>query len=94
MSIHFISQIEDKVAGIDRKVLEGENHSLLIERAAAVTNSELLGKASLGDVHACVRRKHYDEAVTALGSAIDEKAASQSLHICESRVGVSYLILY
>ena len=77
------------MAGIDRKVLEGKNHSLLIEKAASVTKSELLGKASVGDVHACVRRKHYDEAVTALGSAIDEKAASRSLHLCESRVGVS-----
>ena len=83
-----ILQIQNTVAGIDRKVHEGKNHSLLLEKAAAAIKSELLSKASLNDVHACVRRKHYDEAVTTLGSAIDEKAASESLHHCESRVGV------
>ena len=48
-------------------------------------NTKIQGKASLSD---SVRRVHYDEAVTALGAAIDDKATADSMRLCADRMKV------
>ena len=48
-------------------------------------NTKIQGKASLSD---SVRRVHYDEAVTALGAAIDDKATADSMRLCAERMKV------
>ena len=65
-----------------------KQHTRHLEETAKITKTELSTKASVTDVHACVRRRHYDEAVTALGAAIDEKAPMLNLRTCETRVEV------
>ena len=84
----FDEQIERKVADVNLEVLEGREHTRLLQQLSSNTATELQGKASLLDVHACVIRKHYDEAVTALGAAIDDKASVGNLHSCVSGLEV------
>ena len=40
---------------------------------------ELRGKANTGDVRACVLRTHIQQAITALGQALDTKASDASV---------------
>lgn len=70
------------------QMIEGREHTKLLQQLASNATSELKSKASVLDVDACVIRRHYDEAVTALGAAIDEKASLDNLWACESRLEV------
>lgn len=53
-------------------------------------NTKIQGKASISE---CVRRVHYDEAVTALGAAIDDKASSDDVRVCVGRMKVRNVML-
>ena len=76
------------MADVNLQVLEGREHTRLLQQLSSNSAKELQGKASLSDVHSCVIRKHYDEAVTALGAAIDDKASVGSLQSCASGLEV------
>lgn len=61
------------------------NFTEILKDLTVSMNTKIQGKASLLD---SVRRAHYDEAVTALGAAIDEKATIDSMRLCVGRMKV------
>jgi hypothetical protein len=81
-----LNLLTSQVLEVNVKILEGKEHSVEIKKIATETVIEMTNKANVQDVRACVIRKHYDQAVTALGAAIDDKARQEHLQICEARV--------
>lgn len=59
-----------------------------LQKQIDATAAQLPGKATVQDVRACVLRSHYDQAVTALGSSIDTKAATTELISAAQRIQV------
>jgi hypothetical protein len=74
-----LSQTVDQVSGLLVDVNE-------INGSLEGVKKDLATKASVTDVKACVLRTHYDEAVMALGSAIDTKAFIADLERAEADI--------
>ena len=67
------------------RITEILNFTEILKDLSISMNTKIQGKASLSD---SVRRVHYDEAVTALGAAIDDKATADSMRICAEKMKV------
>eukprot|EP00596_Hydrurales_sp_CCMP1899_P008657 CAMPEP_0119049210 /NCGR_PEP_ID=MMETSP1177-20130426/63414_1 /TAXON_ID=2985 /ORGANISM="Ochromonas sp, Strain CCMP1899" /LENGTH=365 /DNA_ID=CAMNT_0007026149 /DNA_START=135 /DNA_END=1229 /DNA_ORIENTATION=+ len=66
--------------------LEAKQLSSRLKEFTTDMNSELANKASVQDMRACVIRKHYDEAVTALGDALDGKVPHRDLQLAQNQI--------
>ena len=80
----------------NNRIAEILNFTEILKDLTVSMNTKIQGKASILD---SVRRIHYDEAVTALGAAIDDKATLDSLSLCVGRMKVrvcccSIVLLY
>lgn len=69
----------------NNRLQEFVNFTEILKDMTVSMNTKIQGKASISE---CVRRVHYDEAVTALGAAIDDKASSDDVRVCVGRMKV------
>ena len=79
------SQTQSEVDEANNRIKEFVNFTEILKDMTVSMNTKIQGKASISE---CVRRVHYDEAVTALGAAIDEKASSDDVRVCVGRMKV------
>lgn len=75
------------------RVIDNKEYAEKMQQTVTQMLSAMDDKATVQDVRACVIRKHYDEAVTALGGEIDKKALQGSLQLCEVRVKVIFFFI-
>lgn len=61
-----------------------------LQERAGELGTELGTKASLHALRECVTRRHYEQAVSALGAAVEHKAAQVSLDSVQSKLQVKY----
>lgn len=59
-----------------------------LQERAVELGAELGTKASLAALRECVTRRHYEQAVSALGAAVERKAAQESLDIAQCKLQV------
>ena len=83
-----LSPLHERIHGLEREAKETHHRCSLLDQDVKTTVQQLTNKASLSDVRACVLRTHYDEAITALGNAIDQKAPTIEVSQCTDRVKV------
>jgi hypothetical protein len=69
-------------------IIINDQHIPSIKAALADVSREMDFKASVEAVNSCVRRTHYEQAITALGSAVDAKAESEQVSRLEARLRV------
>ena len=80
--------LQERLNGLEHVARDAHNRCNLLDQDVKTAVQQLTNKASLSDVRACVLRTHYDEAITALGNAIDQKAPTVEVSKCSDRVQV------
>lgn len=60
----------------------------IIDSNISDINSHLLLKATIKEVRECVTRKHYEEAVTALGNEIELKSSNIYANNLNNKINV------
>jgi hypothetical protein len=84
-----VENLNSQFMDIQVDVLEAKQFPSRLKEFCTNMNSELANKASVQDVRACVIRKHYDEAVTALGDALDGKVPHRDLQLSQNKIKVN-----
>lgn len=77
-----MTQTQKHVAHIDTQI-----HSLEVQAGLIV--GELETKASLAALRECVTRRHYEQAVAALGAELELKSAQTTVSVLQSELQVA-----
>lgn len=77
-----LTQTQKHVAHIDTKIYS-------LEVQAGVIVGELETKASLAALRECVTRRHYEQAVAALGAELELKSAQTTVSVLQSELQVA-----
>lgn len=82
-------QVESSVAQTQKHVANIDTQIRSIEVQAGLIVGELETKASLAALRECVTRRHYEQAVAALGAELELKCAQTTVSALQSHLQVS-----
>lgn len=81
-------QIQRELNGAQADIAQSSRRIDRADTRAGELGVELATKASLQALRECVTRRHYEQAVSALGAAVEQKAAQHSLDTVQSKLQV------
>ena len=81
-------QVVRDVSAINEHLASCDDEILSLHGAARALQVELASKATLIALRECVTRRHYEQAVAALGSEIELKAAQTAVSDLQGRLKV------
>lgn len=81
-------QIRRELDGAQADIAQSSSRIDRADARAGELGAELATKASLQALRECVTRRHYEQAVSALGAAVEQKAAQHSLDNVQSKLQV------
>ena len=82
-------QVESSLTQTQKHVAHTDTQIHNLEVQAGVIVGELETKASLAALRECVTRRHYEQAVAALGAELELKSAQTTVSVLQSELQVA-----